>query len=88
MKEGMVKIEKGVMVMKNGKAWGIEYDDGKATVYGWIDPVNALIRNPSFCLKPTDVTYKGSHYERELSTAKLVAVTRTTTLTLHDEVPQ
>jgi hypothetical protein len=68
-----MRIEKGVMVMKNGKAWGI---------YGWIAPENAPIHNPSFCRKPTDVTHASNiSYIRELSTAALVPVTRTTTVT-------
>lgn len=73
-----MKIEKGVMVMKDGKAWGIEYEDGQCQSYGWIDPENADIHNPEFCKNPTDVTYKGSYYIKELQTAKLVMVERIT----------
>ena len=73
-----MKIETGVMVMKNGKAWGVEYDDGHSTSYGWIAPENAPIHNPEFCSHPTDVTYKGSPYTKELSAAELVYVERRT----------
>lgn len=79
-----MKIESGVMIIKNGKAWGISYKDGQSTSYGWISPEDAEIHNPYSCTKTTDVTYKGSPYEKELSTAKLVKVTRTTTLQIHE----
>ena len=75
---GKVKIEKGVMVMKDGKAWGEVYADGRSTEYGWMAPENAPIHDPRFCKQPTDVTYEGSHYEAELRTGKLVVVERRT----------
>jgi hypothetical protein len=64
------------MVMKNGKAWGETYADGRCTSYGWIDPENAPIYNS--LNKTTDVTYQGSPYIAELSTAKIVHVERRT----------
>lgn len=73
-----MKIETGVMVMKNGKAWGVAYADGNSTSYGWIDPVDAPIHDPRFCTKPTDVTWEGSQHTEELKTAKLVHVERRT----------
>lgn len=73
-----MKVERGVMVMKDGKAWGITYKDGHSTSYGWMDPEDAPIHNPEFCKKPTDVTWQGSHYTAELKTGKLVEVERVT----------
>ena len=73
-----IKIEKGVMVIKDGKAWGLEYADGQCTSYGWVDLEDAKLYDPEFCKKTTDVTYRNSHYINELSTAKLVAVERRT----------
>ncbi len=73
-----MKIEEGVMIVKNGKAWGVTYSDGRSTSYGWMDIESAPIHNPKYCEKTTDVTYRGSHYEAELSTAKLVHVIRKT----------
>lgn len=46
-----MKIETGVMVMKDGKAWGIIYEDGRSTSYGWMAPENAPIHDPEFCLR-------------------------------------
>ena len=82
-----MKIERGVMVMKNGKAWGVEYEDGHCTAYGWIDPESAPIHNPKYCHKTTDVTYKGSPYTRELELGELVDVERTTTLSINPSYP-
>ena len=73
-----MKIERGVMVMKNGKAWGVVYEDGQSTSYGWMDSESAPIHDPKYCKKPTDVTYQGSHYTRELETGALVMVERRT----------
>lgn len=75
-----MKIEKGVMVMKDGKAWGIVYEDGQVTSYGWMDPEDAPISNPEFCTNVTDVTHPNSHYIPELLTGKLVEVERITTV--------
>lgn len=66
--------------MKNGKAWGCIDQDGHSSEYGWLDPEDATIHNPQFCLKPTDVTYAESPYIAELFKGKIVAVERTTTV--------
>lgn len=73
-----MKVEYGVMVMKDGKAWGIERDEGYATIYGWIDPDDAPIHDPKYCKKVTDITHEGSYLISELKTGKLVNVKRTT----------
>jgi len=81
--------ETGVMVMKDGKAWGIVYEDGQSTSYGWINPADkkAVVHNPKYCRKPTDVTYKGSYLTEELKTGKLVNVERITTVKILGEQP-
>jgi hypothetical protein len=76
-----MKTEKGIMVMKNGKAWGCIYADGRSTAYGWMDPESAEIHDPRFCKKPTDVAC-GTAYIAELSTAAVVMVERTTTVAI------
>ena len=83
-----MKIEKGVMIMKDGKAWGIDYEDGHCTSYGWIDPEDAPIHNPEFCTKVTDVTYEGSYLIDELKTGKLVLVERRTEVITGIEIKQ
>lgn len=78
-----MKIEEGVMVMKNGKAWG-EWSDnsgpGSSSGGCWMEPENASIRDPRYCKRPTDVVWEGSPDRRELETAKLCKVRRTTTV--------
>lgn len=73
-----MKIETGIMVMKDGKAWGVAYQDGNSTSYGWVDPESACLYDPKFCKEPGDVTYACSPYIQELKTAQLVAVERST----------
>ena len=71
-----MKIRTGVMVMKDGKAWGIVDADGHSTSYGWIEPEYAPIHDPEFCKSPEDVTYPGSLDVTELRSGKLVPVER------------
>jgi hypothetical protein len=73
-----MKIETGVMILKNGKGWGKTYSDGQCTEYGWMDLESAPIYSPEFCKKTTDVTYRDSPYIDELSSAKLVKAVRKT----------
>jgi hypothetical protein len=80
-----MKIETGVMVMKDGKAWGVVYEDGRSTSYGWMAPEDAPIHDPQFCKKTTDVTYSGSPYIKELASASLVEVTRRTVVEIGKE---
>jgi hypothetical protein len=73
-----VKIERGVMVMKDGKAWGVLYEDGHSTLYGWMDPESAPIHDPRYLEKPEGITWSGSSDIHELRTGKLVQVERQT----------
>ena len=75
-----MKVEHGVQVMKNGKAWGVVYSDGRETNFGWLDPEDAPIHSSEHCQHPTDVTWLGSPYVEELSTAEIVPVKRTTSV--------
>lgn len=75
-----MKVEEGVMVVKDGKAWGVVYEDGYSTSYGWMDIESAPIHDPRYCTHTTDVVWQGSHYIPELLTGKLVKVRRTTTV--------
>jgi hypothetical protein len=80
----MSRVEEGVMIMKNGKAWGETYFDGQVTEYGWTDPERAPIHDPRFCTETTDVVNMHSSSIYELQTGKLVKVRRTTTVEIID----
>lgn len=74
-----MKTERGTMVMKDGKAWGVEYSDGHSTTYGWIDPEKAPIH--SMGVKwPSDIAYRGAHFLKELKTGTVEVVERITTV--------
>jgi len=79
------KITEGVMVVKDRKGWGIVYEDGRSEEYGWIPMFDAPIHEYEFCEKTTDVTYKGSHHEKELETGELVNVRKTVTIEILKE---
>ena len=76
----MKKVESGVMLMKEGLAWGVTYEDGQSTAYGWMNPADsgAMVMDPSYCKRVTDATYKGSYLIPELKKGKLVHVERVT----------
>ena len=74
----MEKIETGVMIMKDGKAWGVVWEDRREGIcYGWVEPIEGIIHN----IKTYD-TGKYTPYSKQLETAKLVNVERKTTITL------
>ena len=79
----MEVIKEGVVAEYNGKYWGVQYEDGQSTSYGFGDISNASIGNPKYCLKPTDMTYDPANaggynpYYNELKKATLVKVRKT-----------
>jgi hypothetical protein len=73
-----VKREEGLLLMKGDKAWGIVYEDGRSTSYGWMNPADAPLHNPKFCTKPSDVTYDGDYNLPEIRKGRLVPVVRET----------
>jgi len=75
------QVKEGTMVVMGDQAWGVTYNDGKSCSYGWVNPAQAQM-GTEFVKKPTDVTYPGSSYERELNKpgVKVVKVRRTTTI--------
>lgn len=77
-------VSEGVMVVKDGKAWGITYEDSYSTEYGWTDMEFAPIHDPKYCKSVLDVTHKGSIYTHELLKGKLVKVRRTTAVEIVD----
>lgn len=80
----MQKVERGVMVMKDGMVWGLTCND--PVRLGWTkDPKDALLFKPGVCKVPIDAMkgrwYKSAHLD-ELSTATVVTVERVTTVTI------
>lgn len=73
-----MKIETGVMIMKNGKGWGKTYEDGRSIEYGWMDVEEAKIYDPRFLKRPEDATYKNSPHIEELRKGSIVYVERIT----------
>ena len=77
-----MKTETGVMLMKDGKAWGVVYADGHSTKEGWMPLEDAPLHNPEFCIIPSSLLSlmdtPNSRRYREVHSGKLVKVTRTT----------
>jgi hypothetical protein len=75
-----MKTQSGVMVMKDGLAWGITYQDGRETNYGWMAPEEAELSYPKRVKVPTDLLPYSTQYHEELLTGSVVKVTRTITV--------
>lgn len=75
-----VGIEKvGYMVMKGVLAWGVTYEDGHSTSYGWVCPTKATMVDHKL-KSPTDLTYPNSYLISELKTGTVVKVKKTITI--------
>lgn len=73
-------IKKTTVVEKDGEYWGVQYEDGYCTEYGWGPFENASFHDRRYCKKPEDATYKGSHYVNELRKGRLLDVVIKTTV--------
>ena len=83
------RTEEGVMIMKDGLAWGETYADGRETSYGWMDPTMEGVdfthkSYAKFLQHPTDASSR-PHHIKELSTGKIVKVKRTMIVETEDE---
>ena len=78
-----MKTETGVMLVKDGRAWGTAYEDGHSRDFGWVSLESANIYNPKFCKAPTDVVYSGSPDTAEVLTGKITRARRVTTVELN-----
>jgi hypothetical protein len=68
----------GLVAELNGQYWGIVWDDGHSTEYGFTDISDAIIKDTD-CNSPIDFIphykrYPNSPYVRELSMARLLKV--------------
>ena len=69
----------GVMIMYKGFGWGVVYEDGMETVYGWVNPIEAIIYNTAYVTKLTDILQEHTmHYEKEVQKGKIVLVKKVT----------
>jgi hypothetical protein len=66
-------VKKGRMVMKDGLAWGIGYEDGYECCYGWVPPIKAELYG-EHVRRPEQATYEGSLHVGELRKGKVVDV--------------
>jgi hypothetical protein len=76
------KSKNGVMVMKDGLAWGVTYQDGRETNYGWMSPEEAELSDPKRVKVPTDLMPHSTQYHEELLTGTVVNVKYTRTITV------
>lgn len=84
----MAHVERGVLIMKNGKAWGKLWADGQASEYGWMAPEKAPLHDARYLKLPTDVVGPSeTHYRRELADAQIVPVERATTVIVLEGLP-
>lgn len=64
-------VKEGVVAELHGKYWGIQYNDGQVTEYGFGPIEKAHVADPEFCKKPEDMTHKSHPRRGELAQATL-----------------
>lgn len=60
-----------VVIEKNGLFWGVLYEDGQSTSYGWVPFEQATQYSGEYLKEPKDATYRGSHDEQKLQGARV-----------------
>lgn len=78
------KVTAGKMVMKDGKAWGVKYEDGKCREEGWVPLAEAKLSTSGFLKEPSGMTWNGSNYTEELNKGEIVDVVRSITVKTPD----
>lgn len=82
-----MKVETGVMIVKDGKGWSGDkhYLENK----GWVSLEDAKIYNTERLTKPEDATYPSDYFSlKELRKGHFVNVTRTTTVEVSPYTPK
>jgi hypothetical protein len=74
----MRTVKHVTVIEKNGEYWGIQYEDGHVTCYGWGPLENASFHDRRYCKRPEDATYKDSPYIKELHKGRLLDIAITT----------
>lgn len=78
----MKKIEEFYVIEYNGGFWGVLYEDGRETNYGYGSIDNARRIDPRYCKKPEDATYRGSYLVKHLQKGRIVKVRKETAVTI------
>lgn len=76
----ITKVEEGVIVMKDGKAWiggDMQFQSPREC---WGDPADAELHKPEFVKKPSSILRPGDFLTAEINTGHIVRVRRTVTI--------
>lgn len=77
-----IYVERGVMIVKEGKAWGSVPTDWDHPTPTWVDPIHGHLHKPEFIRKPSDILSPHSLSKEEINSGKLVPVERVTHVTV------
>lgn len=86
MKTLDTSIEHGLMLMKDGMAWGIMYEDPYSVVEGFTDPVDGYLYDPEKVEYIGQITNENSADREEMMTGRLRPVKRITKVKLAEEI--
>ena len=75
-------VERGAMVVKDGKAWGAVPNGWDHPTSGWVDPIYGRLCNPESVKIPSDILSPHSFSKEEINSGKLVPVERVTRVTV------
>jgi len=79
-------IEHGLMLIKDGKAWGIIYGDPYGVVEGFTNPIDGYLYNSERVTKISDITNEHDRNLPEMYTGRLRPVKRITKVKLAEEI--
>jgi len=79
-----VITKEGVVAELNGRYFGIQYEDGYSTAYGFGPIENATVRDTKWCRKPKDMTWPDSPYVEKLKKSTLKPVQIRTVYTVYE----
>ena len=77
-----IYVERGVMIVKDGKAWGSVPTGWDHPTTTWVDPIHGQLHKPEFIKKPSDILSPHSLSKEEIDLGKIVPVERVTHVTV------
>ena len=75
-------VERGVMIVKEGKAWGSVPTGWDHPTPTWVDPIHGRLCKPEFIRKPSDILSPHSLSKEEIDLGKIMPVERVTQVTV------
>lgn len=77
-----IYVERGVMIVKDGKAWGAVPTGWGHPTQGWVNPIYGHLHKPEFIKIPSDILSPHSLSKEEINQGRIVPAERVTHVTV------